>query len=141
MLRDNSYVTSDHGPYAAPTFSMADAPKDALVVNISSQVTVSPLFSPEVAAEFKRHERKWKRDTRYTSSLSEKYLHPSYARIIGLGRPALPHILRSLEKEPDDWFYALRAITGSNVVPMSMAGDMKRMADRWIEWGRKRGLA
>jgi len=76
----------------------------------------------------------------YVSSLSEKYLHPSYARIIGMGRPVLPHILRSLQREPDDWFYALRAITGTNVVPMSLAGNMQEMTKCWLEWGRKRRL-
>jgi hypothetical protein len=141
------YVTTDQGGsissenyLRARRNTSLTVPQGEVHVSITSHVTVAPSVSPEIAKEFRRHEKKWKRDTRFLSSLSEKYLHPSYARIIGLGRPAIPHILRSLRHEPDDWFYALRAITGSNIVPMSMAGDMKKMTECWLEWGRKRGL-
>ena len=93
-----------------------------------------------IAAEFEKHERKWKRDTQYTSSLSEKYLHASYARMIGLGWAAVPFILASLRLEPDDWFYALRAITGADPVRAQHAGNMTKMSEAWIMWGRQRGL-
>jgi hypothetical protein len=93
-----------------------------------------------VAAEFQLHERKWKQQTRHISSPVDKYLHPSYARIIGLGWPAVSLILKSLKKEPADWFYALRAITGANPVADSVAGDVRRMTDLWLKWGEKRGL-
>jgi hypothetical protein len=92
------------------------------------------------AIEFKKHERKWKRQTHHISSPIDKYLHPSYARIIGLGWPAVAHILQSLKRRPDDWFYALRSITGENPVPNSAAGDVRRMTDIWLHWGEQRGL-
>ena len=90
--------------------------------------------------EFKKHEKKWKRDTQYSSSLTDKYLHSSYARIIGMGKPAVPLILRSLKQQPNDWFYALRAITGANPVRSADAGDMQKMSHAWLAWGRERGL-
>lgn len=90
---------------------------------------------------FKHHCEAWKSDTEYVSSLHEKYLHPSYASIIGMGAQALPYILESMKKEPDDWFYALRSITGDNPVTNDMTGDMRRMTAAWIEWGASRGLA
>ncbi len=93
-----------------------------------------------VSREFKKHEKKWKRDTQYSSSLTDKYLHPSYARIIGMGQPAVPLILRSLKQQPNDWFYALRAITGANPVRSADAGDMQKMSQAWLTWGRKGGL-
>ncbi len=91
-------------------------------------------------SEFKKHEKKWKEDTCHISSPVDKYLHPSYARIIGLGWPAVTHLLHSLKKQPADWFYALRAITNVNPVPDEAAGDMKRMSDIWIAWGEKQGV-
>jgi hypothetical protein len=94
----------------------------------------------DVTREFRNHADMWKREMRFVSSLHEKYLHPSYARIIGIGEPAVPLILRSLQREPDDWFYALRAITGDNPVPASAAGNMREMTDAWLQWGRARGL-
>jgi hypothetical protein len=101
---------------------------------------VKILSAADAVAEFKKHERRWKRDTQYTSSLSEKYLHASYARIIGLGWAAVPLILSSLEREPDDWFYALRAITGADPVRTAHAGVMPKMSEVWINWGRHHGL-
>lgn len=90
--------------------------------------------------EFEKHARKWSRDTQFTSSLTDKYLHASYARIIGMGRPAAPLILERLKSDPDDWFYALRAITGANPVKIADAGSMKKMSQSWLDWGRERGL-
>lgn len=93
-----------------------------------------------LASEFKRHEKKWKKDTKYFSSPGDKYLHPSYARIIGLGHPAVSLILKSMQRQPADWFYALRAITGANPVTQSMAGDVNKMSEAWIKWGERQGL-
>jgi hypothetical protein len=113
-----------------------------ILINPQNDVVLSAgiLSGNRIASEFQKHERKWKRDTRYTSSLSEKYLHPSYARIIGLGRAAVPFILASLQREPDDWFYALRAITGADPVRAAHAGVMPKMCEAWINWSRQRGL-
>ena len=61
-------------------------------------ITGAPVREGLVPAEFQRYEKKWKEDTQYTSSLTDKYLHPSYARIIGMGQPAVPLILRSLKQ-------------------------------------------
>lgn len=96
--------------------------------------------SDTLRREFQKHERKWVAETMFHSSPVERYLHPSYARIIGLGQPVIPHILASLEKTPNDWFYALRAITGENPVPDSIAGDVVAMSGVWLDWGKARGL-
>jgi hypothetical protein len=90
--------------------------------------------------DFKKHEKIWKRDTQYFSSPGDKYLHPSYARIIGMGRPAVTLILKSIQRQPADWFYALRAITGANPVTSAMAGDVRKMSEAWIKWGEREGL-
>jgi hypothetical protein len=68
----------------------------------------------------------------------------SYQRIIGMGKSALPFILRELRRElrqgePDDWFPALWAITGDNPVPPDSQGKMNEMAKAWIEWGLRNG--
>ena len=63
---------------------------------------------------------------------------PEYQRIIGLGRPAGPLLLRELEREPDFRFRALEAITGENPGPESATGDWQAIADAWVEWGRQR---
>jgi hypothetical protein len=113
---------------------------DVYLSGLDNAALQLPHLQNAVFREFQKHEKKWKRDTRHISSPSEKYLHASYARIIGLGWPVVSLILQTLRRQPDDWFYALRAITGENPVTAQMAGDVKRMTNAWISWGIKRGL-
>lgn len=126
-------VTATPGLLAIPQNSMID-PGPGRVTWTGS------VPDSNLTQEFERHEKEWKEDTRYTSSLSDKYLHPSYARIIGMGFKAVPLILRSLAREPNDWFYALRAITGTNPVRTSDVGKIEAMKNAWLKWGKARGL-
>jgi hypothetical protein len=102
--------------------------------------TASLRQSSFVEEEFSKHEKKWKRETQFFSSPADIYLHPSYARIIGMGMPAVSLILRGMRDENADWFYALRAITGANPVTAEMAGDIVKMSDAWMRWGERQGL-
>ena len=81
----------------------------------------------------------WKEDCASISSLNELIIHPAYQRIIGLGMPAVPLLLKELEKAPNHWFWALAFITGENQVKEEQSGRIKEMAKSWIEWGRKQG--
>jgi hypothetical protein len=63
-----------------------------------------------------------------------------YQRIIGMGMPVVPLLLEELEREPDQWFWALESITEENPVPPAAAGRIREMAAAWIEWGRARGF-
>jgi hypothetical protein len=63
-----------------------------------------------------------------------------YQRIIGMGWPVVPLILEELRREPDQWFWALEAITEENPVPAADAGNVRRMAQAWIDWGVSQGL-
>jgi hypothetical protein len=63
-----------------------------------------------------------------------------YQEIIGMGLPVVPLILEELQAEPDHWYWALQAITGENPVPAEVDGDMRRIRDAWLEWGRQQGL-
>ena len=64
----------------------------------------------------------------------------SYQRIIGMGMPVVPLILQELARAPDQWFWALEAITEQNPVPAQAAGKVSLMAQAWIEWGKSEGL-
>ena len=67
-------------------------------------------------------------------------MHPAYQKIIGMGEPAVPLILKDLaENGPDDWFWALTAIADDNPITEDIAGDMNAMTAAWLQWGRKRG--
>jgi hypothetical protein len=63
-----------------------------------------------------------------------------YQQIIGMGWEAVPLILEELRREPDQWFWALEAITDENPVPPEAAGKVRQMAQAWLAWGRTHGL-
>ncbi len=83
--------------------------------------------------------REWKDRSRFLSNTAQMAMLAPYQRIIGMGEPAVPLILEELQREPDQWYWALEMITEENPVPPGAAGDVRRMAQAWIEWGKQRG--
>lgn len=87
---------------------------------------------------FNRLKKQWKEETCLESSPVNRSIHPTYQQIIGLGKEAIPLILRELENELDWWFWALRAITREDPVPAgSASGRLDTIKNYWLEWGRK----
>ena len=81
----------------------------------------------------------WREERRATSSPIKVVMCPSYQKIIGMGKTAIPLIFRQLEAEgnkPDMWFWALRALTEANPVTDDIKGNFVKMAEAWLEWGR-----
>jgi hypothetical protein len=87
--------------------------------------------------EFKTQAEKWHRETLHVSSLTKMVKHPSYLRIIGMGRSVLPFLFRELEQRPDHWLLALSAITGEDPAPAGSTFDAAVSA--WLDWGRNHG--
>ena len=79
----------------------------------------------------------WRRETEHLSSLKQMCLHPAYQRIIGLGLPAVPYLLRELEQAPDHWFWALRAITDAD--PARDTDTFEDARQAWLTWGKEKG--
>ncbi len=81
----------------------------------------------------------WHKERGITSSSTDMVMCYSYQRIIGMGEKAVPLLLEQIEREgeqPDHWFYALRMLTGKNPVPKEARGNLKKMAQIWLEWAR-----
>jgi hypothetical protein len=93
----------------------------------------------ENAARFDSLARRWKEETAHFSNVAKKALHPAYQEIIGMGERAIPMILAELKREPNDWFWALHAITGVNPVPAEKRGNLCAMTDAWLQWGAENG--
>lgn len=89
---------------------------------------------------FRELVRVWKADTMYLSSHTAMTEHWAYQRIIRLGPPVVPLLLRELRQKPDFWFAALRAITGANPVAETDRGKVHAMADAWVKWGEANHL-
>ena len=85
--------------------------------------------------------KKWKRETWFHSSVTDKCMHPAYLQIIGMGKDAVPLILSELKQHGGHWFWALRAITGANPVADEYRGQMDKMTEAWLKWGRGNGYA
>jgi len=79
----------------------------------------------------------WLNDTSFSSSITEIAMHPAYQQIIGMGPLAIPFILLEIMEKPGQWFWALRSITGEDPVPPEERGQVKRMTEYWISWGKE----
>ncbi len=78
-----------------------------------------PLVYPEASIQerFRRLADEWKEQSRYLSNAAQMAMLKPYQRIIGLGLPVVPLILKELQREPDQWFWALESITEQDPVP------------------------
>lgn len=81
----------------------------------------------------------WRSETGLMSSIEDKTLHPAYQQIIGMGPDAIPLILRELQRRPGHWFWALNAITREEPIGPEDVGNVRKMTEAWLEWGRERG--
>jgi hypothetical protein len=92
-----------------------------------------------VKRRFQELVRQWKTATEFTSSITEMATHPAYQQIIGLGRDTLPFLFDELRRDPDQWFWALKAITGEDPVPAAARGNLDGMTHAWLDWARAHG--
>src|SRR5688500_1203231 len=86
---------------------------------------------------FRRLAAEWKEQARYLSDSRRMAMLRPYQAIIGMGLPVVPLILEDLKRGPEHWFYALEVITDENPVPADAGGDMRRITDAWLAWGRQ----
>jgi hypothetical protein len=94
----------------------------------------------DLALQFNTLAQRWKKETLAQSSVASITMHPAYLDIIGMGREALPLILGDLQKETNHWFIALRAIAKVSPVKPEEAGNLKKMRDAWLKWGKENGF-
>lgn len=80
----------------------------------------------------------WEIETVLESVVTRKAMHPAYQRIIGMGSDVVPLILRRVQREPRQWFWALTAITGED--PAADETTLNGANEAWLRWGRERGL-
>jgi hypothetical protein len=82
----------------------------------------------------------WRKETLHLSDTDKIVAHPMYRALIALGERVVPFMLKELEGEnPEHWFAALHEITGENPVKPEERGRMKEMAAAWLAWGRQHG--
>lgn len=82
----------------------------------------------------------WRNETAHISSLTRAVSHPAYYKIIGMGRAAVPLMLRRLREQPEFWFWALTSITREDPIPPDAAGNVRKMTKAWLDWGKGKGI-
>lgn len=107
---------------------------------MSTGFDTSTRASAELPSRFQQLAAQWKEQSHYLSNTAQMALLKPYQRIIGMGSPVAPLILQELQSGPDQWFWALEAITEENPVPPEAADNVGLMAQAWIEWGKRKGL-
>ena len=105
----------------------------------SSATEVALIAKMSIQGRFQRLAAEWKQQSRYLSNTAQMAMLRPYQRIIGMGWSAVPLILEELQREPDQWFWALEAITEVDPVPPEDTGEVRSMAQAWIEWGKRQG--
>lgn len=91
----------------------------------------------DLEREFNELVREWRRDTSHLSRIDRKIAHPAYRSIVAMGEPAVPLILKELEKNGGYWFAALSEITHHNPIAPDRHCNIKELSSAWIAWGRK----
>src|SRR4051794_25734731 len=102
--------------------------------------TSQSMRMPDVRERFHRLAAEWKEQSRFLSNTAQMAMLRPYQRIIGMGPAVVPLILEELRREPDQWFWALEAITEQDPVPPEALGRVRSMAQAWVEWGTREGL-
>jgi hypothetical protein len=88
---------------------------------------------------FHRLASEWLTETAHMSSSSDIVNNPAFAAIIELGDAAVPLLLREMTMRPGHWHRALKRITGTDPVAESDRGDMGRIKEAWLRWGKENG--
>jgi hypothetical protein len=94
----------------------------------------------KIEAKFNRLAIEWSDAIANVSSVSAMISHRKYREIVDLRWDALPFMLLDLQSSHRFWFPALAEITGIRPYDRRDAGNVKRMTDAWIAWGKKKKL-
>ena len=83
-----------------------------------------------LADEWDRHRQKvW-----YSSNIRDYLDHPAVRRLIGLGRPAIPLIIRRYRKDDLPWGFVLQEIAGVKIIEEPNRFSPDEVKRRWIDW-------
>ena len=95
-------------------------------------ITEAKRPSADRLQEFNDLAETWRRETGPLSSLEDKFAHPAYQKIIGMGEDAVPLLLDEMRLRPGHWFWALKQITGQSPMRPEHAGSLRRMTEDWL---------
>jgi hypothetical protein len=92
-----------------------------------------------VEQRFRRLEAVWTAETDFLSSDTDIVEHPAFQEIVRMGEGVVPLMLRDLAERPRLWVWALPLITGADPVPPADRGNITKMSEAWLRWGKEHG--
>lgn len=92
----------------------------------------------EIDKRFEQLKQQWAEETRGLASVIDRFMHPAYQQIIGLGTPVVTPMVLDLREGPEHWFWALNAIVGFDAAAGCQTVD--EAASRWVDWAIDEGL-
>jgi len=104
------------------------------LVIVAPQLAEKSRVSAGLKREFRDLCKTWREQTQFLSDSHEIVLHRAYQRIIGMGAPAVPLVMKELEVRGGDWFWALSAMTGKDPTRPEDWGNFQLMRSAWITW-------
>lgn len=129
--------------FCAPATAQAVYDHQQFSVIFATPEAIAPAAQAD-RLRFQQLVRDWRQQRGAKSSMAQAALCPAYQSIVGMGPTAVPFLLEQIRSEgdtPDHWFWALKAITGADPVPDNDRGNLRRMAQCWLEWGAQQGYA
>ncbi len=82
---------------------------------------------------------RWHDETDYLSSPLDITDNDNYLKIISLGEPVIPLILQDLQERGGNWYRALRILSDEDPVSPDVRGEVPKMKEAWLSWGRDKG--
>ena len=129
--RPNRYLLSVMSE-TKPTPILLDAERIQAMIARERRAPAEP--SKAVVEKFNRLKAQWIREQATSSRMRDIVLSVPYQNIIGMGRDALPLLLREIKTSPYYWFWALERITEAN--PAENSTTHEEMVSAWLEWAR-----
>jgi hypothetical protein len=136
---EEAYVSNESAQMGRPIWRLLWIGRE-MGVSTSMTEAEADRWPDLLADRFHALAKTWYEACGHFSSVREMVLEPAYQEIVGMGFPAVPFILAELERKPEHWFWALRAITAEDPVPAEHRGDIERMARDWLQWGTRKGI-
>jgi len=119
---------------------------EARYINRMEELSYKDLFSKSIYMEdkyrkelydhFLNLKKQWLENTKFSSNAFLNLNHPAHSEILRYGKPFLPFILEDLKENRNHWFYTLSLISGEDPVLQENKGNVERMSEDWIEWGK-----
>jgi predicted RNA methylase len=89
---------------------------------------------------FARLARRCRREAGVLSNPEQIAAYPAYQQIVRMGKPAVPYIVRAMQREDGDfWFAAMRAITGEEPQDFRTADNVNTAVEMWASLAQERG--